>query len=50
MAKTEAQTSNHLVTELRDTFGKGVARKLRAAGKVPAVIYGHARDAQSLEL
>lgn len=34
----------------RTNTGKGVARKLRAAGKVPAVIYGHARDAQSLEL
>lgn len=34
----------------RTDTGKGVARKLRAAGKVPAVIYGHAREAQSLEL
>lgn len=25
----------------RNSFGKGAARKLRAAGKVPAVIYGH---------
>lgn len=35
---------------LRTTTGKGVARKLRAAGQVPAVIYGHAREAQSLVL
>ena len=34
----------------RTTTGKGVARKLRAAGQVPAVIYGHAREAQSLVL
>jgi len=34
----------------RTTTGKGVARKLRAAGKVPAVIYGHAREALSLEI
>jgi large subunit ribosomal protein L25 len=34
----------------RTNTGKGVARKLRAAGKVPAVIYGHAREPQSLEL
>lgn len=34
----------------RSSTGKGVARKLRAAGKVPAVIYGHAREAQALEL
>jgi large subunit ribosomal protein L25 len=34
----------------RSATGKGVARKLRAAGKVPAVIYGHAREAQALEI
>lgn len=38
------QHSNHLVTEARDTFGKGVARKIRAAGKIPAVIYGHGTE------
>lgn len=27
--------------ELRENFGKGFARRLRAAGKIPAVIYGH---------
>ncbi|HET8770487.1 MAG TPA: 50S ribosomal protein L25/general stress protein Ctc [Gemmatimonadaceae bacterium] len=32
----------------RTTTGKGVARKLRAAGQVPAIIYGHARQAQAL--
>ena len=37
-------TSNHLVTEARSTFGKGVARKIRATGKIPAVIYGHGTD------
>ncbi len=36
--------SNHLVTEARTTFGKGVARKIRAAGKIPAVIYGHGTE------
>ena len=30
--------------------GKGVSRKLRAAGKVPAVVYGHARKPQDLAL
>jgi len=34
----------------RTSTGKGVARKLRAAGQVPAVIYGHAREAQPLAL
>jgi large subunit ribosomal protein L25 len=32
----------------RDTAGKGAARKLRSAGQIPAVIYGHARAPQSL--
>ena len=30
--------------------GKGVARKLRAEGKVPGVIYGHGREPQSLTI
>jgi len=36
--------TNKLVGTPRDTFGKGVARKLRAAGKTPVVIYGHGTD------
>jgi large subunit ribosomal protein L25 len=32
----------------RAETGKGVARKLRAAGEIPAVIYGHKRAAQSI--
>lgn len=32
----------------RTDKGKGVARKLRAAGEVPGVIYGHGREPQSL--
>jgi large subunit ribosomal protein L25 len=36
--------------EARSETGKGVARKLRAAGRVPAVVYGHAREPQSLSL
>ncbi|MCC7194736.1 MAG: 50S ribosomal protein L25/general stress protein Ctc [Gemmatimonadaceae bacterium] len=34
----------------RTKSGKGTARKLRAAGEIPAVIYGHAREPQSLQL
>ncbi len=30
--------------EIRENFGKGFARRLRAAGKIPAVIYGHGTD------
>ncbi len=34
----------------RDNTGKGVARKLRAVGQVPAIIYGHSRTPQTLAL
>src|SRR5919199_6459982 len=34
----------------RTGTGKGVARTLRQSGQIPAVIYGHARQAQSLAL
>lgn len=34
----------------RDSKGKGAARTLRSQGQVPAVIYGHGRDPQSLAL
>lgn len=39
-----------LSAKSRDTIGTGNARKLRQAGEVPAVIYGHSREAQSLSL
>jgi large subunit ribosomal protein L25 len=42
--------SNHLVTELRESFGKGAARKIRATGKIPAVIYGHGTAPQHVTL
>ena len=42
--------SAKLSAETRTESGKGVARKLRAAGRVPGVIYGHAREPQSLSL
>lgn len=34
----------------RSTTGTGAARKLRAAAQVPAVIYGHHREAQAITL
>jgi large subunit ribosomal protein L25 len=37
-----------LQTERRAQTGKGVARTLRRAGKVPAVIYGHNRAPEAL--
>lgn len=42
--------SASLTASNRTSVGKGGARKLRAAGKIPAVIYGHARKPQSVTL
>ncbi len=39
-----------LVVELREGAGKQVARKLRAAGRIPAVLYGRGRTSVSLTL
>jgi large subunit ribosomal protein L25 len=44
------ETSNHLITEVRDSFGKGAARKIRSLGKIPAVIYGHGTEPQHVTL
>ena len=41
---------NTVVAELRTQFGKGFARRLRAAGRVPAVLYGHGIDPVHLSL
>ena len=37
-----------LKAALRDSAGKGTARKLRAAGQVPAVLYGHGEKPRPL--
>jgi large subunit ribosomal protein L25 len=37
-------SSEKITAELRTEFGKGFARRARAAGKIPAVIYGHGND------
>src|SRR6266536_5286296 len=39
-----------LAAKPRTSTGKGGARQARFQGKVPAVIYGHGRDTQPLEL
>jgi large subunit ribosomal protein L25 len=36
--------------ETRESFGKGAARKLRAAGRTPAVIYGHGNATRHIHL
>jgi len=41
---------NKLVAEIRDQFGKGAARRIRATGKIPAVIYGHGTEPQHVTL
>ncbi len=39
-----------LRAEVRTSFGKGAARKIRAAHKIPAVIYGHGTDPKHITL
>lgn len=48
--KKSSASDNHLVAEQRENFGKGFARRLRAAGRVPAVIYGHGTEPQHVSL
>ncbi len=45
-----ADNDNHLLAEVRTQFGKGAARKIRAAHKIPAVIYGHGSEPQHVTL
>jgi large subunit ribosomal protein L25 len=39
-----------LIAEKREGTGKGVARRLRASGRVPAVLYGHGMNAVSISV
>jgi large subunit ribosomal protein L25 len=39
-----------LAAQTRSERGTGVARKIRQSGQVPAVIYGHGREPQSLTI
>ncbi len=39
---------NALTAEAREGVGKGVARKLRAAGRIPAVVYGKGKAGSSI--
>lgn len=45
-----ADNDNKLTVEVRTQFGKGFARRLRAEGKIPAVIYGHGTEPQHVAL
>lgn len=44
------EDDNTVVAEIRDSFGKGAARKIRAAGNIPAVVYGHGTQPQHITL
>ena len=39
-----------LAATVRTSFGKGAARKLRAVGQVPGVVYGHGGETQHVAL
>ena len=39
-----------IAAEVREEFGKGAARRARAAGRVPAVLYGHGTETRHLSL
>ncbi len=42
--------TSQLSVTVRESSGKGAARTLRREGKVPAIIYGHGRQPQSLAI
>ncbi|HLI42524.1 MAG TPA: 50S ribosomal protein L25/general stress protein Ctc [Streptosporangiaceae bacterium] len=39
-----------IAAETREQFGKGAARRIRRAGRVPAVLYGHGTETRHLTL
>ena len=41
---------NKVEATTRESFGKGAARKLRATGQIPAVLYGHGTDPKHVAL
>jgi large subunit ribosomal protein L25 len=43
-------TNASLVAQLRTETGKGPNRKLRAAGRIPAVVYGHGEQTRSVSI
>ena len=44
------KSSFELAAEFRDDQGKGASRRLRRAGRVPAILYGGGRDPRALTL
>ena len=43
-------SENELIVEAREGSGKGVARKLRASGRIPGVFYGSNEEPRSISL
>ncbi len=43
-------TSHKIEVELRDAGGKGASRRLRHAGKVPAIVYGGELEPRSIQM
>jgi large subunit ribosomal protein L25 len=43
-------TKHEISAEGRNDEGKGASRRLRRAGKVPAIVYGNSKDAASIQL
>src|SRR5262245_49046226 len=50
MWRSSPMQSKSLTVALRDDHGKGVARKLRAAGMIPGVVYGEGQQARPVAL
>jgi large subunit ribosomal protein L25 len=48
--ETTMKTSFELIAEFRDDQGKGASRRLRHAGRVPAILYGGQREPRALSL
>lgn len=44
------RTHATITAEVREQHGKGVARRLRASGKIPGVVYGQGQDSLSVSL
>src|SRR6478752_6699657 len=42
--RSPTMSEDLIIAETRTEFGKGAARRIRRADKVPAVIYGHGND------
>jgi large subunit ribosomal protein L25 len=48
--ENNSMSESKMAASYRKEFGKGAARKLRAAGHIPAVIYGHGEDPTHVSL